>query len=89
MTTNPLKLNGITGATEPGNKIAIAFNQYMNLSSLLATEYTLVDGSAPQWSTTPNTTSTGGKILINADLQARHGLHVHAQERRDDRRLSG
>jgi len=40
-TTNALKLNGITGATEPGAMINIAFNQYMDVSTLLPSEFTI------------------------------------------------
>ena len=42
LTTNALKLSGITGATEPGAKILLAFNQYMDFATLdPATEFTI------------------------------------------------
>jgi hypothetical protein len=69
LTTNPLKLTGITGATEPGNKITIVFNQYMNLSSLPTTEYTLVDGAGAAVTNGAEYDVTGGKLVINADYK--------------------
>ncbi len=40
-TTNDLALNGVAGAQEPGAKIQISFNQYMDPASLLAADYTI------------------------------------------------
>jgi hypothetical protein len=45
-TTNALKLKGITGATEPGNKIVLAFNQYMDPDTFTAADYTITPALA-------------------------------------------
>ena len=45
-TTNALKFSGVTGAAEPGNKIQITFNQYMDPDSLLPAEYDITPALA-------------------------------------------
>jgi methionine-rich copper-binding protein CopC len=44
--TNALKLKGITGASEPGNKIVIAFNQYMDDATFTTADYTITPALA-------------------------------------------
>ena len=64
--TNALKLTGITGATEPGNKIQIAFNQYMDRSTLDATEYTITPTLA---NAAVEYNASGSKLVIKGDYQ--------------------
>ncbi|CAN5551059.1 hypothetical protein BH11MYX1_BH11MYX1_30910 [soil metagenome] len=45
-TTNALQLTGITGATEPGAKLSLAFNQYMDPATLTAADYTITPALA-------------------------------------------
>ena len=65
-TTNALKLNGLTGAAEPGAKVAIAFNQYMDPSSLLASEITVTPTLA-NFRVEPSGDLT--KLLVYGDYQ--------------------
>lgn len=63
-TTNALKLKGITGAIEPGNKIQIAFNQYMDPASL--TDYTITPALA---NADVEFSADGSALLVNGDYQ--------------------
>lgn len=64
-TTNPLKLKGITGAADPGSRIQIAFNQYMDNTTLDATEFTLT----PALATPPVVVESGGILIIKGNYQ--------------------
>ena len=44
-TTNALKLTGVTGAAEPGNKIQIGFNQYMDIATFTAADFDITPGA--------------------------------------------
>jgi hypothetical protein len=65
-TTNPLKLTGITGAVEPGNKVQIGFNQYMNLSTFTAADFTITPALANQ---SLEYNAAGSKLVVNGDYQ--------------------
>jgi hypothetical protein len=65
--TNPLALNGITGATDPGEPIELAFNQYMDPTTLLPASYSVTP--APPGGTAvgisplnPATLTVGGSV---------------------------
>jgi hypothetical protein len=64
-TTNALKLKTVTGAADPGSKIQIAFNQYMDDTTLDDTEFTLT----PALATPPVVIESGGILLIYGDYQ--------------------
>jgi len=64
-TTNALKLKSITGATDPGSRIQIAFNQYMDDTTLDASEFTLT----PPLATPPVVVESGGILLIYGNYQ--------------------
>jgi hypothetical protein len=73
LTTNALKLNSISGAVEPGAMINIAFNQYMDVKSLLPAEFTITPAvtcqdcvNAPNVDVEP---SPSGNILIHGNFQ--------------------
>jgi hypothetical protein len=66
LTTNALKLGGITGATEPGNKIKITFNQYMDPSTLdPATEFSISPALAAPADVE---NSADGNLLVNGNF---------------------
>lgn len=65
-TTNALKLTSISGAAEPGNKIQIAFNQTMNLSTFDATDFTITPTLANQ---KLEYNRGGTKLIVNGDYQ--------------------
>lgn len=65
-TTNALAFKAVTGAIEPGNKIQIAFNQYMDPASLLASEYTITPALANAAVELSGDTS---KLLVYGDFQ--------------------
>jgi len=64
-TTNALKLKTITGAADPGSRIQIAFNQYMDDTTLDATEFTLM----PALATPPVVVESGGILIIYGNYQ--------------------
>jgi hypothetical protein len=75
--TNPLALNGITGATDPGAKTVVSFNQYMDPT-------TFVDGT--QFTISPEPTGgaavspSGGDFIIDGAgvFDATTGLVISA-----------
>jgi hypothetical protein len=62
--TNPLMLTGITGATDPGSKIVLAFNQYMDATTLVdGTNFTIAPeptGGAPA-----GVTASGPNLIVD------------------------
>ena len=65
-TTNPLKLVSITGAVEPGNKIQIAFNQYMDLATFTAADFDITPALA---NVSLEYNAAGSKLVVNGDYQ--------------------
>ncbi len=46
-TTNPIMLNGISGASEPGKKVQLSFNQYMDGTTLVANSNFTISSTPP------------------------------------------
>lgn len=57
--TNPIMINGITGADDPGSKVAISFNQFMDPNSL--TQFTIT----PALSDTAIAAFGGSSLIID------------------------
>ncbi len=66
-TTKAIALTGLVPAAEPGNKIAITFNQYMDDTSLALTEFTLTP-TVPNLRVEPSVTNPA-QLLIAGDFQ--------------------
>jgi len=66
--TNPIMINGITGADDPGAKVAISFNQFMDPSTL--TQFTISPPLATAATATPSLSDPSTLLIDGTSTNA-------------------